>query len=106
MLDVCEAMKQAMLGAARRQPTLYDRMLAQAMIPTMAQTGSRIDDISKMQFHLMAVATHKTDFGDMELLSFRTDVAKTNPGRCSEGTQHQCVRARRAAALAVSTGPP
>jgi hypothetical protein len=72
-----------MLDAARRRPVLYDRILAPAMITTAAQTGSRINDISNMQYDLMAVTTvtvHKTNFGDMELLSFRTDQDQTNQG--------------------------
>jgi hypothetical protein len=89
---VCQDIKQAMLGAARRKPVLLDRMLAQAMIPTMAQTGSRVDDILKMKFHLMATAVYKTDYGDMELVSLRTDTAKANKGRCSGGQQHQLVQ--------------
>ncbi len=82
--------KQAMLAAARRKPVLLERMLAQAMIPTMAQTGSRVDDILKMKFHLMATTVYKSDYGDMELVSLRTDTAKTNKGRCSGGQQHYC----------------
>jgi hypothetical protein len=58
---VCEDNKQAMLAAARRLPVLYDRILAQALIPTMAQTGSRISDIHNMRVHLMATALYKTD---------------------------------------------
>ncbi len=92
--DVCQDIKQAMLAAARRKPVLLDRMLAQAMIPTMAQTGSRVNDILKMKFHLMATTVYKTDYGDMELVSLRTDTAKTNKGRCSGEQQHQLVQWR------------
>ncbi len=81
-----------MLAAARGKLVLLDRMLAQAMIPTMAQTGSRLDDILKMKFQLMATAVYKTDYGDMELVSLCTDTAKTNKGRCSGGQRHQLVR--------------
>jgi hypothetical protein len=80
---VCQDIKLAMLAAARGKQRLLDRMLAQAMIATMAQTGSRVDDILKMKFHLMATTVYKTDYGDMELVSLRTDTAKTNKGRCS-----------------------
>ena len=33
-----------------------------------------------MKFHLMATTVYKTDYGDMELVSLRTDTAKTNKG--------------------------
>jgi hypothetical protein len=92
---VCQDTKQAMLAAARGKLVLHDRMLAQAMIPTMAQTGSRVDDILKMKLHLMISTVYKTDYGDMELVSLRTDTAKTNKGRSSG----------RAAASACATGP-
>ncbi len=84
---MCQDIKQAMLAAARGRRVLHDRimrrMLAQAMIPTMAQTGSRVDDIRNMKFHLMFSTVHKTGYGDMELVSLSTDTAKTNKGRCS-----------------------
>jgi hypothetical protein len=81
--DTTEDDKLAVLAAAARLPPPVG-ILGAAMVTTMAQTGDRVDDLARTDYHLMAVNCKiKTDSAYVPLFSFRTNASKTCKGETS-----------------------